>query len=147
MAYATINDMFKRYSRQSLMTLAEQMIDYDDAGQPAQTVDDVINAALQDASVEIDGYLDSRVTLPLSVVPAPLVRLTCVFARYALEDISPTDKATKEREQGLSWLRSVASGDISLGLSSAGERPESSDTAIMSSDGSVWNRNRSKGFI
>lgn len=147
MTYATINDMFKRYSRQSLITLAEQMIDYDDKGQPVQAVDDVINAALQDASVEIDGYLDSRVTLPLSVVPAPLVRLTCVFARYALEDVSPTDKATKERDQGLQWLRSVANGEISLGLSSAGERPESTDTAVMNSDGSVWSRSRSKGFI
>ena len=147
MSYATVTDMYARYGRGVLRDLAEQKIDVDDDGTPLQTVEQVIEAALTDASAAIDGYIDGRATLPLKTVPAALVRHCCVLARYALEEGAATEKAEKEQVQTLAYLEKVAAGDISLGLTETEERPEAGDAVVFSSAGSVWSRQGSKGFI
>lgn len=147
MAYASVSDMTTRYGFSVLQILAEKKTDYDENGNPQQTVEQIIDAALTDASAAIDGYIDGRATLPLKVVPAALVRLACVLARYAMEDGVATEKALKEYEDALRLLEKVSTGDISLGLSVDDERPESGDIAIMENAGSVFSRRQSKGFI
>ncbi|SQI34947.1 Mu-like prophage protein gp36 [Leminorella richardii] len=147
MAYATVADMYVRYQRAVLHDLADKKIDYDDTGEPLQTVEQVIEAALTDASVAIDGYIDGRATLPLKTIPAALVRHCCVLARYAMEEGAATEKAEKEYEATLSYLNKVATGDISLGLTKEEARPEAGDAVVFESAGSVWTRKGSKGFI
>lgn len=147
MAYASVNDMVTRYGRVVLVQLAQEKIEQDDEGQPLQTVDQVIEAALVDASSAIDGYIDGRAKLPLQTVPSALIRHACVLARYALEEGAATEKAEKEYETTLRYLEKVSTGDISLALGQEEERPESGDVVVMENAGSVWARNRSKGYI
>lgn len=150
MSYATLKDMYSRYSLDALRTLANAKIDnWHELDAPALTAEQerLIQIALDDATATIDGYIDSRATLPLKTVPTVLIRVACVLARFALEDGSATDKATKDSEDVLRLLEKVASGDISLGLSKEAERPDGGDVAMMSSAGSVFARDKSKGFI
>ena len=106
-----------------------------------------IYEALDDAAQTIDSYLAGRYTLPLTSVPAVLSRHCCYLARYYLEKNRATEQARQDYEDSLRFLEKVASGAISLGLSDSGETVESDNTVVMESDGSVWARERAKGFI
>lgn len=147
MSYATVTDMSKRYSKQALLDLAGTKIEYSDLGEPLQTPEQVINAALSDASVMVDGYIDGRTKLPLKTVPAPLVRIVCVIARYTLEDGQVTERAEKDYDDAIKFLERVASGDLSLGLSFDDERPEENEVVFLESAPLAWSRKNSKGFI
>ncbi|ETS32096.1 hypothetical protein BB987_20405 [Photorhabdus temperata] len=150
MSYATLADMYARYSRDGLNTLTDVKID----DWAALTADELtlvrqrlIQTALDDACATIDGYIDSRATLPLKTVPSVLIRVACVLARFSLEDGAATEKATKDSEDAIRLLEKVAAGDVSLGLSKEAERPEGGDIAQITSAGSVWQREKSRGFI
>ncbi|CAM3718984.1 gp436 family protein [Xenorhabdus thuongxuanensis] len=150
MSYATLSDMYARYSRDALNTLTDSKIDDFHSLSPAalqRTREHLIQIALDDAAATIDGYIDGRATLPLKTVPVVLIRIACVLARFTLEEGEATDKATKDQEDAIRLLEKVAAGDVSLGLSKEAERPASGDVAIITSSGSVWSRPKSRGFI
>ncbi|PHM49351.1 gp436 family protein [Xenorhabdus miraniensis] len=150
MSYATLGDMYARYSHEALHTLADSKIDdvhHLSAEELKSTRERLIQIALNDAAATIDGYIDGRATLPLKTVPVVLVRIACVLARFALEEGAATEKATKDQEDAIRLLEKVAAGDVSLGLSKEAERPASGDVAIITSSGSVWSRQKSQGFI
>ncbi|CDL79729.1 gp436 family protein [Xenorhabdus cabanillasii] len=150
MSYATLSDMYARYSHDALYTLTDIKIDDFHSLSPEalkHAREHLIQIALADASATIDGYIDGRATLPLKTVPVVLVRIACVLARFALEEGAATEKATKDQEDAIRLLEKVAAGDVSLGLSKEAERPASGDVAIITSSGSVWGRQKSRGFI
>ena len=84
MPYATQSDLEERFGPQELAQLTDRV----DGLMPDPAV---IARALADAEAEIDGYLAARYTVPLSAVPAVLVRLTCDIARYRLYDDRVTE--------------------------------------------------------
>ncbi|WP_308569911.1 phage protein Gp36 family protein [uncultured Haemophilus sp.] len=139
MSYATLDDLRKRYGEADLLDLAQQ------SDGSWDTVK--IYEALDDAAQTIDSYLAGRYTLPLTSVPAVLSRHCCYLARYFLEKNRATEQARQDYEDSLRFLEKVASGAISLGLSDSGETVESDNTVVMESGGSVWARERAKGFI
>lgn len=139
MSYANIADLKKRYGKEELLDLAR----LSDGALDEAKVDE----ALEDAVQTIDSYLAGRYTLPLNNIPMVLVRHCCYLARYFLEKNRPTDQARQDYEDSIRFLEKVASGTISLGLSDSGETVESDNTVVMESGGSVWARERAKGFI
>ena len=135
MLYATPEGLVKRYGEQSIKTLAIS------ADSPK------VAEALEDASQTIDSYLAGRYTLPLKSVPAVLERHCCYIARYFLEKNWATDQARRDYDDSIRYLEKVASGTISLGISEDGETVEGDNVAIIESQGSVWARDKAKGFI
>jgi phage gp36-like protein len=101
MVYAQPSDMIARYPNRDLVQLTNE--------DPTQQVvdDSVLQQALADASAEIDGYLESRFTLPLSDAPAVLARLTCDIAMYRLQALRPlhdlAERAGATRTRWRSW--------------------------------------------
>lgn len=73
-----------------------------------------INAATSDASDEIDSYLAVRHTLPLSSVPALLVRLCADIARYRLYDDRMLDEVQKRYDDSVKLLKDIARGSAVL---------------------------------
>nr|DAK31772.1 MAG TPA: head to tail adaptor [Caudoviricetes sp.] len=139
MSYANVTDLKKRYGEEELLDLA-RLSD--------GTLDEAkVDEALDDAVQTIDSYLAGRYTLPLNNIPAVLVRHCCYLARYFLEKNRSTDQARQDYEDSIRFLEKVASGTITLGLSDSGETVESDNTVVMESGGSVWGRERAKGFI
>jgi len=110
MPYATQADLETRYGATEVLQLADRNAD--------DTADTgVIDAALADASHEIDGYLAVRYTLPLSETPALLTRLCCDIARYRLWSDDATDQIRQRYEDAVTLLTRLSSGSVQLGLS------------------------------
>jgi phage gp36-like protein len=111
MAYATVDDLLKRYDRHRLAELTT-----DNGRDPDETA---LAVALADASAEVNGYLARRHTTPLSPVPEVIVRLTCVVAVYNLATLQrdrDIEDISRRYEHAIAFLRRVADGTISLGL-------------------------------
>ncbi|MEW6314133.1 MAG: DUF1320 domain-containing protein [Pseudomonadota bacterium] len=128
MSYATQQDLVDRFGEQELIQLTDRNNNF--------VIDaTVVARALADADAEIDGYLAGRYTLPLASVPVVLVRLAADMARYFLYDDRATEQVKARYDSAVRFLRSVASGDVSLGLSSANQpAPQSGGVQVAAGD-------------
>ncbi len=132
MIYATPNDMIARYPNRDLVQLTNE--------DPTQTVVNTtaLQQAVDDASAEIDGYLESRFLLPLNDPPAVLNRLTCDIAMYRLQALRPlhdTADARRRYEDAVALLVQVARGEVTLGLSADNIEPPQSQDAVLTQAG------------
>lgn len=96
--------------------------------------------ALVDADAFIDGYLASRYSLPLTAIPPNLPQVACVIARYSLMGDSDTERARRDYEDALAWLKDVSTGRVQLQAAAPvpGNAPES--MVMMTSSPSVFKR-------
>ncbi|WP_040728227.1 gp436 family protein [Thiomicrorhabdus sp. Kp2] len=111
MNYATQIDIENRYGTDSLLVVADRNDD--------QVVDaEVVTAALEDASAEIDSYVGVKYALPLATVPRVLSQLCVDIAFYKLS--ADADMATEERRQryddAIGLLKRFSRGEVTLGL-------------------------------
>lgn len=102
MTYATRQNLEQRYGTDEL----EQRESMLSAG--------AVDQALQDADARINGYLASRYSLPLSAVPEDLPQVACALARYQLLGDAATERARKDYEDAMAWLKDVANGRVKL---------------------------------
>lgn len=132
MSYCTIQDLIDRFGEAELIQLTDR--------QRTGIIDDgVVSRAISDATAEIDGYLAGRYTLPLETVPAALTRIACSIARYHLYDARATEQVSKNYDTALSFLRSVAKGNIAIGAGSVAPVPQVGGPQVSASS-SVFNR-------
>lgn len=110
MPYATQAQMIARFGEQELIQLTDR------DGLLGAIVATVLDAALLDADEEIDSYLRGVRALPLvAPIPERLVRVACDLARYHLYDDHAPEGVRTRYQDGVRWLRDVASGKASLG--------------------------------
>lgn len=110
MPYATQAQMIDRFGQPELIQLTDR------DGSAGAIVAAVLDAALLDADEEIDSYLRGVRALPLaSPIPERLVRVACDLARYHLYDDHAPEGVRTRYQDGIRWLRDVASGRASLG--------------------------------
>ena len=140
--YAGKADMIERFGEQELIDLTDRN------GSAGTIVDEVLNAALGDASADIDGYLAGRYPLPLTFVPPVLIRHSCDLTRYYLYDnrLDPQHPAARRYTATIRFLEQMARGTVQLGLPQE-QVPDSVDLAEMASQPTVFGREKSKGFI
>ena len=152
MAYAQPSDMIARYPNRDLVQLTNE--------DPTQTTVDqtALQQALDDASAEIDGYLESRFTLPLGDPPAVLARLTCDVAMYRLQALRPLHDLADARqryEDAVALLLRVADGSLTLGLAPDNREPGEAAGAVVTQAGGdstgalperMFSRGSLKGF-
>jgi phage gp36-like protein len=80
-----------------------------------------VQAAITDASGEIDSYLAGRYALPIIDALPDMLRAGCMdLARYRLYDDHPPDVVKQRRADFVTWLNRVAAGHVQLLLSAAG---------------------------
>jgi phage gp36-like protein len=124
--------MIARYPNRDLVQLSNE--------DPTQTTIDLVTLqqALSDASAEIDGYLESRFSLPLTDPPALLPRLACDIAIYRLQSLRPLNDladARKRYEDAVEFLVRVASGDVTLGRAADNIEPPSATGSVVTRAG------------
>lgn len=110
--YAVEQDFIDRIGNDQLLLLTDRDAD-------GSVDSDVLDEAISDATAEIDSYLGDKYTLPLPSVPKVLVRICIDIAVYRLAyspDLQTEDIRTRY-EDCVKFLKSVAKGEISLGLS------------------------------
>ncbi|MFK3859290.1 gp436 family protein [Pseudoalteromonas rhizosphaerae] len=142
MAYATITAMQQRFGERDLIYLSER----DDA--PADVINTaVVEQAINDASDVINGYLAGRYELPLVTVPNLLEQFCCDIARYKLGTNDVPEHVETRYKDAIKFLMSVAKGELSIGVDALGQDAKVQDTATIQSAGSVFAREKTKGFI
>lgn len=101
--YITRQDMIDRYGENEIMQ-AERNIKSDHA----------VASAIEDACVEVDGYVARQYALPLPVVTRSLKRAVAVIARYYLWKDKASEQIRQDYEDTIKWLDKVASGKVYL---------------------------------
>jgi phage gp36-like protein len=125
MSYATIDDLKKQLPEDMLVQLT------DDAG--AGAIDAVVaDNALETAAVEIDGYLAGRYTLPLSPVPAVVVKLAVDIAVYNLyaRRGGPPEHWQKRYDNTIRFLERIGDGRIGLGADDPTEGSSDAEAVV-----------------
>jgi phage gp36-like protein len=113
-AYASVQDMITRFGETEMIRLTTP------SGQSMDVVvTEKADAALADASAQIDTYLRKRYEVPLDIVPAEIVRACCILARHDLylgEDKQPSDQVKLTRDEVVRWLGEISLGKVLLDL-------------------------------
>jgi phage gp36-like protein len=152
MLYATPSEMISRYANRDLVQLTNE-----DPEQIAVNTA-TLQQALSDASAEIDGYLESRLELPLIDPPTVLSRLACDIAVYRLQSLRPMHDladARKRYDDAVEFLLRVARGEVTLGLATDNAEPQQAEGAVVTRSGGdssgalparLFNRGSLKGW-
>jgi phage gp36-like protein len=116
--YATLDQMLARFDRPDSQELSRLT-----AGSGGVRDDARIEAALAEASGQMDLYLGTRNTLPLSGLIASqaddLARIACDIARYRLWADRASEEVRARYDDGIRVLEQIASGRIVLDLATA----------------------------
>lgn len=83
-------------------------------------VDAKLNAAMNAAEAEVNGFLQGTVALPLASVPEVLAVHACNIAYWYLDPDNPTDGARERYRAALRFLERVQDGKAGLGLDGEG---------------------------
>jgi phage gp36-like protein len=144
MSYATPQDIINRYPNRDLVQLTNE----DPTITTVNTA--VLQQALDDASVEIDGYLGGRFILPLTDVPVVLDRLSCDIAIYRLQALRPIHDladARKRYDDAIVMLTKVANGVLTLGAGADGLETAIAHSAEQAAEPvRVFSRKKMRGF-
>ena len=106
--YCAVADLTSRFGEVEIAELT-------DLEDRETVVDSVVNAAIADASEEMDSYLAARYALPItSGIPAILTAKAVDIARFRLYDDHPTETVRKRYEDAVAWLKLVAMGTVRL---------------------------------
>ncbi len=150
MSYAQPADIVNRYPNRDLVQLTNE-------DPTATTVNtDYLQTFLNDASSEIDSYLEARLELPLQSndIPARLMNLCIAIAMYLMQALRPLhdlEDCRKRYDDAISVLKQFKDGKLTLGLSISGAEPSSAtdDAAVISGGGGktrVFSRRSLKGM-
>lgn len=137
--YCDLTELRTRFGHDEI----NQLIDPDGTGAD----ESIAQAELATASATIDSYLAGRYPLPLSVAPVILTGVCADLTRYALHRNGVPELVKERYQAAIRWLRDVADGKASLGLSTNQESPATDAAIEIKSGGNVWHRDASKGFI
>ncbi|WP_273152838.1 gp436 family protein [Methylophaga thiooxydans] len=139
MPYCTQQDLVTRYGEDELIQLTDKQ-------NTGQLDTDVINLAIADSDSMIDGYLGGRYSLPIEPLPRSLVRIACEITRYYLYENLAPDEVKDRYNEAVKSLKSIARGELSIGISTEGAKPLSQNTVKINTGGNVFNR-KDKSFI
>jgi len=135
--YATEADLKNKLDEATLIQLT------DDADTGA-IVSAVIDAALEAADVEIDGYLSRKYTLPLANTPPLLLHMAADIAIVSLYSRrgGPPEHWQKRYENHIAFLGKVVSGEIALGVNA----PDAGASVKLTNSERIFSREKLKGF-
>jgi len=134
MSYAQPSDMIARFPNRDLVQISNE--------DPTQTTVNTtyLQQYLTDASAEIDAYLESRFSLPLTDPPAILNQLCSTIAMYKMQVLRPladVEEARKRYDDAIAFLMKVATGELTLGLSIDSQEPPDAVPTVMTEAGGV----------
>lgn len=138
MTYCNAQHLIDRFGEPELI----QLTDRDNTG----SIDGaVLDQAIADADAEINAYLTSY-PLPLTTVPANLVRIASDIARYYLYEDQMTETVRQRYENALQYLQAVAAGKIPLPPDAFGTAPAATDDVDYTAVETVFSAQNLKGF-
>jgi len=141
MSYASKQDMIDRFGSDELIQLTDR------ATPPAGVIDDVVlNAAMADADDEINGYLQSKYTLPLATVPLLIKKLARAISRYNLYDDLPPEHVENQYKSAIKTLEGIARGLMHIGPDNANVVTPETSMPETKADPEVFTPDSVSGF-
>lgn len=141
MSYSTIADFLDGFDLQEAIALTNQ------ADPTATTVDETeLQAALDNASAEIDLYVGGRYDLPLTSPPAFLGQICLDISRYRLEHGIPREDVRQRYDDALKKLEAIASGKIQLPTGTGSPSDAATRLAEWQEPTRVWDTNSLSQF-
>lgn len=137
-SYIVEEDVFSRLSQSQLIQLT------DDEKVGAVNRNHVARA-IEEASSTVNGYIQSRYTLPITPVPTLLKTLTLsitIYNLYLRRQRVPED-VRKDYEIATKQLEGIAKGIISLGVEAP---PAATQTGEVSGPERTFSRDKMSGF-
>lgn len=120
MTYATQATLTDRFGEAMLVNLTDR------AAVATGVIDAaVIDRALADTDAMIDGFLGTRYTLPLALVPPMVTDLALQIAIYKLHVNEPDPKISKDYDVALKMLDKISTGAVAI--PAEGIAPQSSN--------------------
>lgn len=101
--YITKDDLIDRYGVAEITQLERNIGD-----------DNAVQSAIDDACVEVEGYVARQYRLPLPVITKSLKRATAIVARYYLYKDRASGQVRQDYEDVIIWLDKIASGKVKL---------------------------------
>ena len=142
MAYCVLVDLKKLLPEVALI----QLTDDEGSGSINQGR---IDEAISQADSEIDSYVGTRYSVPLSPVPTLIKKLSVDFAIYNLysrkEEGIPETRETRYKN-GIRLLEGIAKGNVTLGTAEDPPASEGTDQVSISSEDRIFTRDTLKGF-
>ncbi|ENX02657.1 hypothetical protein F900_01103 [Acinetobacter modestus] len=116
--YVTVAAMIGKFGEREIIQLTDNEAPYQDVINYNK-----LNAAIEEANSEIDGWLQGRYPLPLQVTPPFLVNIACHMARYhaCTQTITENDPIKIRYDDACKKLKSISKGEMGLGGAPAGE--------------------------
>jgi phage gp36-like protein len=143
MSYATLDDFVTAFGDEEAIALSN-------LDEPNSMVmnQDVIQRRLDDATAEIDSYLQAAgYALPLEAVPVVLRNRCCDIARYYLDRIRMREDVQQRYKEAISYLKDVVAGRALLGLTQNNQVPTASpDTPAWFSGDRVFTMDSLRGY-
>ena len=139
MAYADQAGLVARFGESEILRLA-------DRDQDGAIDTEVVTAALDDASAEIDAYVGSRYSVPITPAPSILTNLCGDIARYKLSDECPLDEVEKRYDKAVRMLRDIAAGKASLPVAGDPLVSSSGVSVSHSDDDRIFTQDTLRGF-
>lgn len=118
MSYVTLDAMLQKFGERELIALTDNEKPYQQ-----QINHGKLNAAMEAANSEIDGYLLGRYALPLANPPAFLTSLGCDIAHFhaSVGDTVETERTKTRYDIAVRNLTNISKGLLSLGGAPAGQ--------------------------
>lgn len=146
--YSTITDMQKLLPESELLDLA------DDAGSGSlddTTVQGVLQEAIDSADREIDAYIGTVQTVPLTApLPGLIANISAKLAVHNLylrqAGIEEPESWQREHSRCAKLLESIASGKIVIGPKDGDEADPESDEVLVSAPRRMFSGKTWKGF-
>jgi len=110
MSYGTVADLIARFSEAEIAQLTDS--------EERETLNRAVaQAALDDASAEVDSYLAGVYAVPVvGAIPARLIAVTLDIARFRLYGNRPLEVVRQRYEDAIDWLKLVARGHVRLAI-------------------------------
>lgn len=142
MAYCTLDDLRNAAPEQDFIDLT----DFEGAGLASEPR---MQAAIDDAEAEINGYLGTRYKLPLAQVPS-LLKGACVdvalYLLYSRRQPEPPEAVRTRYEDRMKFMKDVAAGKATLGISEEPDAPASTTGAEARMGKQKFTRESMEGF-
>lgn len=141
MSYATLADLVTLVGSTELVELTDR------AYEPTGDIDvAVVEAALESASGEIDGFLRARYSLPIAGEPSILLRDLCTaMARFRLYKDRATEEVRQRYEDALARCRDLSLGRMKLDVAGV-EQAAAPDAVNLVSQERIFSRDRMRGY-
>lgn len=139
--YCSQTDLLERINQATLISLSN------DEDSPTEVDASVVARAIADADAEIDGYVGTRHTVPLSPVPDLVRKMSVELAIYHLYSrrMGAPEEWRKRYEDNVRLLRDVSAGKVSLGEDDPSSTPVAKPVTYDGQE-RVFNRDTLKDF-